>query len=45
MIERKQHPCLVDCDQLVRNKLQRDTLRYDEAVVRLSMSKEFDNMK
>ncbi len=43
-IEKKQHPCLIDCDRLIRDESHKDTLLYDEAVVKLSLSKEFDNI-
>lgn len=43
-IEKKQHPCLTDCDRLIRNASSKGTLRYDEAVVKLSLSKDFDHI-
>lgn len=43
-IEKKRHSCLTDCDRLVRDASLRETLRYDEAVVKLSLSKDFDNI-
>lgn len=43
-IEKKLHSCLTNCNRLVRDASSRGTLRYDEAVVRLSLSKDFDNI-
>lgn len=43
VIEKKLHPCLIDCDSLLRDPSNKDTLLYDEAVVKLSFSKDFDD--
>ena len=35
----KTHPCIVDCDELIRNKQIQETLIYDTGVVELSFRK------